>query len=179
MALISVGAVPGVLTGVAVMLYFTNTTLNIESFMGTIMCIGVSVSNSVMLVTFINEHWRGGMPALQAAVRGAADRLRPVLMTACAMTIGMVPMSLALEAGSQMQAPLGRAVIGGLVFSTLATLLIVPALFAVVMGRIRPRSVSIHPDDPESPHYDPDGPHGAEGKGPQVAEPLVNEVSGG
>jgi multidrug efflux pump subunit AcrB len=155
LALISVSAVPGVLCGVVVMLYSTGTTLNIESFMGTIMCIGVSVSNSVMLVTFINEHWRGGMPAVQAAIRGAAERLRPVLMTATAMTVGMVPMALALEAGSEMQAPLGRAVIGGLVCSTLATLMVVPAIFAVVMGRSTPRSLSVHPDDPESPHHDP------------------------
>jgi len=154
LALISVSAVPCVLTGVATILFATGTTLNLESFMGTIMCIGVSVSNSVMLVTFTHEHWRGGMPALQAAIRGAGDRLRPILMTACAMTVGMIPMSLALEAGSQMQAPLGRAVIGGLVMSTLATLLIVPAVFAVVMGSSKPRSLSVHPDDPDSQHYD-------------------------
>jgi multidrug efflux pump subunit AcrB len=155
LALISVSAVPGVLSGVVSILYFTHTTLNIESFMGTIMCIGVSVSNSVMLVTFIAEHWRGGMPSRQAAVRGAAERLRPILMTACAMTVGMVPMSLALEAGSQMQAPLGRAVIGGLVCSTLSTLLIVPAIFTLVIGGSTARSLSVHPDDPESKHYDP------------------------
>src|SRR4029077_2631908 len=79
----------------------------------------------------------------------------PILMTACAMTVGMIPMSLALEAGSQMQAPLGRAVIGGLVCSTCATLFIVPAIFVVVMGHLSPRSLSVHPDDPESSHYDP------------------------
>lgn len=159
LALISISAVPGVLTGVVVMLYVTRTTLNIESFMGTIMCIGVSVSNSVMLVTFINEHWRGGMPAVQSALRGATERLRPILMTACAMTVGMIPMALALESGSQMQAPLGRAVIGGLVMSTFATLLIVPSVFALVMGLSKPRSPSVHPDDPESFHYDAAGQH--------------------
>jgi hypothetical protein len=77
-------------------------------------------------------------------------------MTACAMTVGMVPMALALERGSQMQAPLGRAVIGGLVMSTFATLLIVPSIFAVVIGRKKAQSPSIYPDDPESAHYDPD-----------------------
>lgn len=159
LALVSISAVPGVLTGVVTVLYLTNTTLNIESFMGTIMCIGVSVSNSVMLVTFINENWRGGMPASKAAVHGAVERLRPILMTACAMTVGMVPMSLALEAGSQMQAPLGRAVIGGLVCSTFSTLLIVPAIFVVVIGPSKARSLSVHPDDPESRHYDPPHPH--------------------
>jgi multidrug efflux pump subunit AcrB len=127
--------------------------------MGAIMCIGVSVSNSVMLVTFIDEHWRGGMPSFQAAVRGAAERMRPILMTSCAMTIGMVPMSLALEAGSQMQAPLGRAVIGGLVCSTFCTLLVVPALFALIIGKRVAQSPSVHPDDPASKHYDPVPPH--------------------
>jgi multidrug efflux pump subunit AcrB len=166
LALVSVSAVPGVLAGIAIILYVTNTTLNIESFMGAIMCIGVSVSNSVMLVTFIDEHWRGGMPAFQAAVRGAAERMRPILMTSCAMTIGMVPMALALEQGSQMQAPLGRAVIGGLVFSTFCTLLVVPALFAIVIGKRVAQSPSVHPDDPASKHYDPaptDDPHALPG----------------
>ena len=107
LALISIGAVPGVLAGIATILYFTNTSLNIESFMGSIMCLGVSVSNSVMLVTFIDEHWKTGKSSTEAAIIGASERLRPILMTACAMTVGMVPMALALERGSQMQAPLG------------------------------------------------------------------------
>jgi multidrug efflux pump subunit AcrB len=154
-ALISIGAVPGVLAGVATILYVTGTSLNIESFMGSIMCLGVSVSNSVMLVTFMNDRWKGGEPSDAAAVGGASDRLRPILMTACAMTVGMVPMALALERGSEMQAPLGRAVIGGLLMSTVATLLILPAIFAMVVGRRVPRSPSIYPDDPESAHYDP------------------------
>ncbi|REK10008.1 MAG: AcrB/AcrD/AcrF family protein [Planctomycetota bacterium] len=155
LALISVSALPGVLSGVVTILYLAGNTLNLESFMGAIMCIGVSVSNSVMLVTFTANHWASGMHPAEAAVRGAADRVRPILMTACAMTVGMVPMSLALEAGSQMQAPLGRAVIGGLVMSTLATLLIVPAIFALVLGNSKKRSPSVHPDDPDSKHYDP------------------------
>jgi multidrug efflux pump subunit AcrB len=155
LSLIAVGAVPGVLAGIAVILYSTNTSLNIESFMGSIMCLGVSVSNSVMLVTFIDEHWRRGMHAVQASILGASERLRPILMTACAMTVGMVPMALALEKGSQMQAPLGLAVIGGLVMSTFATLLVVPSIFAVVVGNKVARSPSVYPDDPESSHYDP------------------------
>ena len=122
MALISIGAVPGVLAGIVTILYVTNTSLNIESFMGSIMSLGVSVSNSVLLVTFMNEHWRRGASSTEAAIVGAGDRLRPILMTAGAMTVGMVPMALALERGSQMQAPLGLAVIGGLVMSTFATL---------------------------------------------------------
>jgi multidrug efflux pump subunit AcrB len=175
LALISVGAVPGVLAGIATILYFANTSLNIESFMGSIMCLGVSVSNSVMLVTFMDEHWKGGYDSIESAIVGAGDRLRPILMTACAMSVGMVPMALALEKGSQMQAPLGQAVIGGLVMSTFATLLVVPAIFAVVIGKLKPVSPSIYPDDPESKHYDPnvfvDLPpseleHGEHGHGP-------------
>jgi multidrug efflux pump subunit AcrB len=155
-AIISISAVPGVLAGIATMLFVTRTSLNIESFMGSIMCLGVSVSNSVMLVTFMNDHWKSGAPSTEAAILGASERLRPILMTACAMTVGMVPMALALEKGSQMQAPLGRAVIGGLLMSTVATLLVVPAIFAVVIGKRTPRSPSIYPDDPDSPHYDPE-----------------------
>lgn len=156
LALVSVGAVPGVLAGIATILYFTNTGLNIESFMGSIMCLGVSVSNSVMLVTFINEHWRRGSPSSTAAIVGASERLRPILMTACAMTVGMIPMAMALERGSQMQAPLGRAVIGGLVMSSFATLLIVPAIFALVIGSATAKSPSVDPTDIDSSHFDPD-----------------------
>jgi multidrug efflux pump subunit AcrB len=155
LALISIGAVPGVLAGIATILYITSTSLNIESFMGSIMCLGVSVSNSVMLVTFMDEHWKLGNSSSESAIVGASERLRPILMTACAMTVGMVPMALALERGSQMQAPLGRAVIGGLVMSTFATLLVVPSIFALVIGRNVARSPSIYPDDPESSHFDP------------------------
>ena len=162
LALISIGAVPGVLAGIAIILYFTNTSLNIESFMGSIMCLGVSVSNSVMLVTFVDEHWKAGKTSAEAAIIGASERLRPILMTACAMTVGMVPMALALERGSQMQAPLGRAVIGGLVMSTFATLLFVPSIFAIVIGKKVAASPSIHPADPDSRFYSPEvfGNHG-------------------
>jgi multidrug efflux pump subunit AcrB len=156
LALISVGAVPGVIAGIATILYCTNTSLNIESFMGSIMSLGVSVSNSVLLVAFIDEHWRSGSSSTEAAIAGAGERLRPILMTACAMTVGMVPMALALERGSQMQAPLGLAVIGGLVMSTFATLLVLPSIFAIVIGRKEARSPSIYPGDPESRCYDPD-----------------------
>ena len=193
LALISIGAVPGVLAGIAVMLYVTGTSLNIESFMGSIMCLGVSVSNSVMLVTFMDEHWKGGSDSIDAAITGAGDRLRPILMTACAMTVGMVPMALALERGSQMQAPLGRAVIGGLVMSTFATLLVLPSIFAMVIGKRKAVSPSVYPDDRESRYYDPrvflneppahhghgghDGANGHAAVADAYAEPVHDDVN--
>ncbi len=155
LALAAVSAVPGVLSGVVLLLFVTHTTLNIESFMGSIMCVGVSLSNSVMMVAFIARDWRHGKNSFEAAWAGAQERFRPILMTACAMTVGMVPMALALEHGSEMQAPLGRAVIGGLVVSTFATLLIVPSVFTLLMGNRPSISPSVHPDDPRSVHYHP------------------------
>ncbi len=154
LALTSIGAVPGVLSGVVLILFFTQTTLNIESFMGTIMSVGVSVSNSVMLITFTMMEWQKGVPVRESAIRGAGERLRPILMTACAMTTGMIPMSMGLESGSKMEAPLGIAVIGGLVLSTFATLLILPAIYSIIMGQRRFEPPSIDPDDPESKYFD-------------------------
>ncbi len=154
LALTSIGAVPGVLSGVVLILFFTKTTLNIESFMGTIMSVGVSVSNSVMLVTFTMMEWQKGAVVRESAIRGAGERLRPILMTACAMTTGMIPMSLGLESGSKMEAPLGIAVIGGLVLSTFATLLILPAIYSIIMGQRKFVQPSIDPDDPESLYFD-------------------------
>jgi multidrug efflux pump subunit AcrB len=154
LAFTSIGAVPGVLSGVVIILYVTNTSLNIESFMGTIMCVGVSVSNSVMLVTFMSMDWQKGLSIRDSAIRGAGERLRPILMTACAMTIGMVPMSLGLESGSKMEAPLGLAVIGGLVMSTFATLLILPSIYTMIMGNSQFKHPSIDPDDPDSKYFD-------------------------
>jgi multidrug efflux pump subunit AcrB len=181
LAVISIGAVPGVLAGIATMLFLSRTTLNIESFMGSIMCLGVSVSNSVMMVTFMDEHWKSGKPSAEAALLGARERLRPILMTACAMTVGMVPMALALEKGSAMEAPLGRAVIGGLVMSTFATLLILPSIFALVIGRREPRSPSLYPGNPGSKHYNPDlyGPAAAGGDGPAEGDGRAREAGNG
>jgi multidrug efflux pump subunit AcrB len=175
LALASVSSVPGVLCGVVLMLLLTGTTINIESFMGSIMCVGVSVSNSVMLVTFIAMEWRERKVATEAARAGAQDRLRPILMTACAMTIGMVPMALAQEHGSEMEAPLGRAVIGGLVVSTFVTLFIVPSVFALLMGRATPPVPSLHPDDPESSYYDREGRKGAAAAEPTPPHPVSPE----
>src|SRR5579875_1781731 len=158
LALASVSAVPAVLAGVAVMLWATGTTLNIQSFMGAIMAIGVAVSNAILLVTFAEENRRQGWSASEAAVQGASSRLRPILMTSCAMLAGMMPMALALGEGGQQMAPLGRAVIGGLAASTLATLTLLPMLFAIIMvGPVR--SASLDPDDPASPHFAPEGSH--------------------
>jgi multidrug efflux pump subunit AcrB len=154
LGLVSIGAVPGVVCGVAIILLMTGTTLNIESFMGSIMCVGVSVSNSVLLSTFMDDHWRAGAKVREAAIEGAKDRLRPILMTALAMILGTLPMALALEEGSEMVAPLGRAVIGGLLVSTFATLLVVPAIFTLLMGDREKVSPSIDPDDARSRQYD-------------------------
>ena len=157
LALTATAAVPAVLAGVAVSLYVTHTTLNIQSFMGAIMAIGVAVANAILLVTFAERHRRAdGAGAAAAAVEGARHRLRPILMTSCAMLAGMVPMALALGEGGEQTAPLGRAVIGGLVAATLTTLLVLPAVFAAVQGRSRTASPSLDPSDPESVHYHAD-----------------------
>ncbi len=172
LALVSIGAVPGVLSGVILMLLLTGTTLNIESFMGTIMCVGVSVSNSVMLVTFVSREWQSGKSSVEAAAEGAAERLRPIMMTACAMIVGMIPMSLALESGSQMEAPLGRAVVGGLLVSTIGTLLMLPPIFALVMGARTYAHPSLHPDDKESSRYDAEISVEAQRESPSAATNL-------
>ncbi|HEX7449020.1 MAG TPA: efflux RND transporter permease subunit [Pirellulales bacterium] len=177
LAIASIGAVPGVLAGIVLILSITGTTLNIESFMGSVMCLGVSVSNSVMMVAFMDEHWKAGMPSARAAIQGASERMRPILMTACAMSIGMVPMSLGLERGSEMEVPLGRAVLGGLVMSTFATLLILPAIFSWVIGSKKPRSPSLYPENPESKHYDPDFWHAADGENGQPSNGEANAHS--
>ena len=160
LALVSVAAVPAVLAGVAVMLFVTGTTLNIQSFMGAIMAVGVAVANAILLVTFAERDRRRGAAepaaAARAAIEGARHRVRPVLMTSCAMLAGMVPMALALGEGGEQTAPLGRAVIGGLVAGTLTTLFVLPSVFAVVQARSRAVSASIDPRDPESVHFHPE-----------------------
>ena len=119
------------------------------------MAIGVAVANAILLTTFAEENRRSGAVAAEAAVRGAESRLRPILMTSCAMIAGMVPMALALGEGGQQTAPLARAVIGGLIASTLATLLVLPSVFAVVQGRSRTASASLDPADAASAYHDP------------------------
>jgi multidrug efflux pump subunit AcrB len=145
---------PAVVAGVALCLLVTGTTLNIQSFMGAIMAIGVATANAILLVTFAEKARKRGDEPLRAAADGAKHRLRPILMTSFAMIAGMMPMALALGEGGQQVAPLGRAVIGGLIAATVATLLILPAIFAVVQGGASTASVSLDPDDPDSRHFD-------------------------
>lgn len=125
-------ALPGALAGVLWMLVITHTTLNVESLMGAIMAVGVATTNGNLLITFANEHMeKEGSTPLEAAIEAGATRLRPVLMTALAMILGMLPMSLALGAGGSQNAPLGRAVIGGLIAATFMTLLVIPAVYSL------------------------------------------------
>ena len=128
--LIIISALPGALAGVLFMLFLSNTTFSVPSLMGAIMCIGVATSNSILLVTFANDERIAGKSALEAALSAGYTRLRPVLMTALAMIIGMLPMSLGLGEGGEQNAPLGRAVIGGLILATFTTLLFVPLVYS-------------------------------------------------
>jgi multidrug efflux pump subunit AcrB len=132
--LIIMVAVVGAFVGIAWMLAVTGTTLNVESFMGAIMAIGIAVSNSILLVSFANESRAEdpNLSALDAALNAASTRLRPVLMTALAMILGMLPMALALGEGGEQNAPLGRAVIGGLLMATIVTLLVVPTVYVIL-----------------------------------------------
>ena len=127
---IIITALPGALSGIVWMLFFTGTTLNVPSLMGTIMCIGVATSNSILLVTFAAAQMQEGKSSFQAAMGAGFTRLRPVLMTALAMIVGMIPMSLGIGEGAEQNAPLGRAVIGGLVVATVSTLFFVPVVYS-------------------------------------------------
>jgi len=146
-----VSTTPAVIAGVVLMLRLTGTTLNIQSFMGAIMAVGVAVANAILLVTFAERSRLTGASAADAAVEGARSRLRPILMTSLAMIAGMVPMALGLGEGGEQTAPLGRAVVGGLAVATLATLLALPVLFALVQGRAHRRTASLHPDEVPNP----------------------------
>jgi multidrug efflux pump subunit AcrB len=124
-------AVPGALAGVLWMLVATGTTINVESAMGAIMAVGVGVANGNLLITFANELREEGYSPVAAAIEAGRIRLRPIIMTALAMILGMLPMALALGSGSEQNAPLGRAVIGGLIAATLMTLFVVPAVYSI------------------------------------------------
>ena len=153
LAFISMATTPAVVSGVAFALYITHTTLNTQSFMGAIMAVGVAVANAILLVTFAEKARLTGLEVGESARTGAEERLRPILMTSCAMIAGMVPMALGLGEGGEQSAPLGRAVIGGLAAATAATLLILPAVFTIVMGLFNSGSASLDPGDPESSYY--------------------------
>jgi len=132
---IMISALPAALAGIAWFLFVTHTNLSVPALMGAIMCMGVATSNSILVVSFATEQMMEGKSAVDAALEAGFTRFRPVLMTALAMIIGMVPMALGLGDGGEQNAPLGRAVIGGLLFATVSTLLFVPAFFSVLQGR--------------------------------------------
>ena len=125
-------ALPGALAGIVWMLYVSQTTFNVPSLMGTIMAVGVATANSILLVTFANEQRLSGMDSIQSALTAGITRLRPVIMTAFAMIVGMLPMAIGLGEGGEQNAPLGRAVIGGLLMATVSTLILVPVVFSIV-----------------------------------------------
>lgn len=137
---IIITALPGALVGIICILLLTGTTFNVPSLMGSIMCIGVATSNSILLVTFANDQRKTGMSSLESAFSAGQVRLRPVVMTALAMIMGMLPMSLGFGEGGEQNAPLGRAVIGGLLVATITTLLIVPVFYSILRRNSAPHA---------------------------------------
>jgi multidrug efflux pump subunit AcrB len=134
---IMISALPAALAGIAWFLFITHTTLSVPALMGAVMCMGVATSNSILVVSFATEKMQEGSDSVRAALEAGFTRFRPVLMTALAMIIGMVPMALGLGDGGEQNAPLGRAVIGGLIFATVSTLFFVPAFFSLLQGSRR------------------------------------------
>jgi CzcA family heavy metal efflux pump len=132
---IIITALPGALAGICWFLLITRTTLSVPSLTGAVMCMGVATANSILMVSFARDRMDMGVPALQAAIEAGYTRMRPVIMTALAMIIGMVPMALGFGEGGEQNAPLGRAVVGGLLFATVATLFFVPSVFTIIHGR--------------------------------------------
>jgi multidrug efflux pump subunit AcrB len=133
-------ALPGAIAGIAWMLFLSRTTLSVPALMGAIMCVGVATANSILVVTFANDMRKEGRDPRNAALAAGMTRLRPVIMTALAMIIGMLPMSLGLGEGGEQNAPLGRAVIGGLLLATVTTLFFVPVMYSL-LRRHAPRPV--------------------------------------
>ena len=138
-------ALPGAIAGIAWMLFLSHTTLSVPALMGSIMCVGVATANSILVVTFANDQRKVGRDATEAALAAGMTRLRPVLMTALAMIIGMLPMSLGLGEGGEQNAPLGRAVIGGLFLATICTLLFVPVVYAALRTKAPAPPAEQHP----------------------------------
>jgi multidrug efflux pump subunit AcrB len=147
---IVITALPGALAGIAWMLFLTGTSLSVPALMGAIMCVGVATANSILVITFAREKLAEHGDALTAAFEAGYARLRPVIMTALAMIIGMIPMSLGLGEGGEQNAPLGRAVIGGLLMATVATLFFVPTVFSIIHGTAQARARKTNPGT-ESP----------------------------
>ena len=149
-----IATVPAVICGVIIMLLVTGTTLNVQSFMGAIMAIGVAVANSILFITFAEFSRREGKSSIDAAIEGGRGRVRAILMTASAMIVGMIPMAAGIGEGAKQTAPLARAVIGGLAAATIATLVILPSLYAILQNRATAGSPSLDPDDPESKYHE-------------------------
>lgn len=144
-ALVIIAALPAALAGIAWMLFITNTTLSVPALTGAVMTMGVATANSILLISFARQRREAGVAPLAAALEAGATRIRPVLMTALAMVIGMIPMALGLGEGAEQNAPLGRAVIGGLIFATVSTLFFVPVVFAAVHQRLARRQAARGP----------------------------------
>jgi multidrug efflux pump subunit AcrB len=147
--------IPAVILGSITALLLTGSTLNLQSYMGMIMSVGVSISNAVLLVTNAEELRKHNGDALRSAREAVALRVRPILMTSLAMIVGMIPMASGLGEGGDQTSPLGRAVIGGLLASTFAALFVLPLVFAWVQGNATTDSVSLDPEDKESKFYIP------------------------
>jgi multidrug efflux pump subunit AcrB len=146
LAFVVITIAPATISGVILILLITHTTLNIESYIGAIMAIGVGTANAILVVTFADQHRRSGASAFDSGIHGVRERMRPILMTSAAMIAGMIPMALAAE----VTAPLGRAVIGGLIAATFANLTVLPFVFSIVQQRAATASPSLDPDDPAS-----------------------------
>jgi multidrug efflux pump subunit AcrB len=142
---IIITALPGALAGILWMLFLTHTTLSVPALTGAVMCMGVATANSILMISFARERMDEGLHPIQAALEAGYTRMRPVIMTALAMIIGMLPMALGMGEGGEQNAPLGRAVIGGLLFATVATLFFVPVVFSIFHGRRVQREASASP----------------------------------
>lgn len=153
LSLAAISTIPAVVTGIVLTLYLTNTTINIQSFIGSIMAIGVAMANAILLVTFAEKRRVEFDNIKQATIIGAGSRLRAILMTSLAMIAGMLPMALALGESGQQNAPLGRAVVGGLAAATIATLIFLPLIFAFLQSSATLKSASLDPEDPQSQHF--------------------------
>jgi len=149
-AAIVIAALPAALGGIAWMLFITATTLSVPALTGAIMTMGVATANSILVIAFARQEREKGIEPLAAALSAGATRIRPVLMTAAAMIIGMIPMALGLGEGGEQNAPLGRAVIGGLIFATLSTLIFVPVVYAGVHLWLIRRKESKWPTEPSA-----------------------------